>query len=143
MNRIHVITLGVKDINKSLKFYRDGLGFKTSVNEENPPIVFFQSRGVTFALCPKSGLAEDINSNNPPAGEGFSNTTLAYIVDNKEDVEKNLLRAEKAGGKIAKPPQKAFWGGNHGYFSDPDGFYWEVMFWDGWKFNKDGSLRIA
>ncbi|MGW8145194.1 MAG: VOC family protein [Anaerolineales bacterium] len=142
MNRIHIITLGVKDIDKSLAFYRDGLGFKTTVSEDNPPIVFFQSEGVTLALCPREGLSEDIDKDNPPTGSGFSGTTLGYIVKEKDDVEGILSLAQKAGGKIVKNAQWAFWGGHHGYFSDPDGYYWEVMYWENWKFNKDGSLDI-
>ena len=59
MNRVHVITLGMEDIIRSLMFHRDGLGFSTKVEEDNPPIVSFQSEGVTMALCPKAGLAED------------------------------------------------------------------------------------
>jgi catechol 2,3-dioxygenase-like lactoylglutathione lyase family enzyme len=118
VNRVHVITLGVEDINKSLKFYRDGLGFPTSVEEDNPPIVFFQSQGVTLALCPRKGLAEDIDKENPPEGEGFSGTTLGYVVKEKDDVDRILTLAEKAGGSIVKSPQWAFWGGYHGCFSD-------------------------
>lgn len=142
MNRIHIITLGVKDINKSLTFYRDGLGFKTTVSEDNPPIVFFQTMGVTLALCPKDGLSEDIDKDHPPLGSGFSGTTLGYIVEDKNAVEMVLSLAEKAGGKIIKSAQEAFWGGYHGYFSDPDGYYWEVMYWENWKFKDDGSLDI-
>ncbi len=142
MNRIHVITLGVKDINKSLKFFRDGLGFTTSVAEDNPPIVFFQSEGITLALCPREELAEDIDKVNPPKGNGFSGNTLAYVVETKKNVDKILSLAEEAGGKIIKPAQQAFWGGYHGYFSDLDGYYWEVMYWENWKFKDDGSLDI-
>jgi catechol 2,3-dioxygenase-like lactoylglutathione lyase family enzyme len=130
MNRIHVITLGVKDIDKSLAFYRDGLGFRTTVTEENPPIIFFQSMGVTLALCPLEGLSEDINKDHPPAGRGFSGTTLGYIVEEKDEVENILSLAEEAGGKIVKSAQWAFWGGYHGYFSDPD----SMMYWENWKF---------
>jgi hypothetical protein len=79
MNRIHVITLGVKDIDKSLAFYWDGLGFRTTVSEDNPPIVFFQSMGVALALCSLEGLSEDINHDYPPAGSGFSGTTLGML----------------------------------------------------------------
>lgn len=126
----------------SLAFYKDGLGFVTTVAEENPPIVFFQSEGVTLALCPREGLAEDIDKDFPPKGDGFSGTTLAYIVNSKDDVERILSLSEKAGGKIIKPAQQAFWGGYHGYFADPDGYYWEVMYWENWKFKDDGSLDI-
>lgn len=140
--RVHIITLGVEDINRSLRFYRDGLGFATTVDEGNPPIVFFQSQGVTLALCPRKGMAEDIDKENPPEGEGFSGTTLGYVVAQKSQVDQVVALAESAGGKIVKPPQQAFWGGYHGYFTDPDGFCWEVMYWDNWHFNQDGSLRI-
>ena len=140
--RVHVITLGVEDIDKSLRFYRDGLGFPTTVEGDDPPIVFFQSPGVTLALCPREGLAEDIDQENPPQGEGFSRTTLGYVVREKGEVDRILALAEKAGGAIAKRAQRAFWGGYHGYFSDPDGHYWEVMYWESWQFNRDGSLKI-
>lgn len=142
MNRVHVVTLGVHDINRSLQFYRDGLGFSSTVDQSDPPIVFFQSQGVTLALCPKRGLAEDIDKRNPPQGEGFSGITLGYVVGDEDEVDKILALAEKAGGRIAKPPQWAFWGGYHGNFADPDGYYWEVMCWENWRFNEDGSLDI-
>jgi catechol 2,3-dioxygenase-like lactoylglutathione lyase family enzyme len=142
MNRIHIITLGVQDINLSLRFYRDGLGFSTTAADDNPPIVFFQSLGVTLALCPKEGLAQDIDPESPPQGSGFGGVTLGVVVDGKSEVARILTLAEKAGGRIVKPAQQAFWGGWHGYFSDPDGYFWEVMYWENWKFKADGSLDI-
>ena len=141
MNRIHVITLGVTDMNRALKFYR-ALGFKTSVLEENPGIVFFQSDGVTLALYPRAGLAEDIDPANPPQGEGFGGITLAYNTREQGDVDKIIALAAQAGGKVVKSPQRVFWGGYSGYFSDPDGYYWEVAYWEKWQFNTDGSLVI-
>jgi catechol 2,3-dioxygenase-like lactoylglutathione lyase family enzyme len=72
MNRVHVVTLGVSDMDRVLEFYRDGLGFETSVAEENPPIVFFQSDGTTLALCPRDGMVKDIDQEHPPRGEGFA-----------------------------------------------------------------------
>ena len=142
MDRVHIVTLGVEDINRSLKFYRDGLGLSTTVDESDPPIVFFQSQGVTLALCPRGGLAEDIDDRNPPQGEGFSGTTLGYVVRDEDEVDRILALAEKAGGSIVKTPQRAFWGGYHGYFADPDGYYWEVMYWENWRFKEDGCLDI-
>ena len=141
MNRIHVITLGVTDMSRSLKFYR-ALGFKTSVSDESPAIVFFQSDGVTLALYPRAGLAEDIDPANPPQGQGFGGITLAYNTREQGDVDKIIALAEQAGGKMVKPPQRVFWGGYSGYFSDPDGYYWEVTYWENWKFKADGSLVI-
>jgi catechol 2,3-dioxygenase-like lactoylglutathione lyase family enzyme len=142
VNRVHIVTLGVKDINRSLEFYRDGLGFSTTVDESDPPIVFFQSDGVTLALCPKGPLADDIDENDPPQGQGFSGTTLGFVARNEGEVDRILQQAEKAGGTIVKSPQRAFWGGYHGYFADPDGYYWEVMSWENWRFKQDGSLDI-
>ena len=141
MNHIHLITLGVKDINRSLKFYRM-LGFQTSMQEETPDIVFFQNGGTTLALYPRDGLAKDINEENPPQGQGFGGITLAFNTRAQDDVDKIIKQAEAAGGKIIKPPQRVFWGGYSGYFADPDGYYWEVAYWEQWQFNEDGSLVI-
>ena len=141
MNHIHIITLGVKDINRSLKFYR-ALGFQTSVQEENPGIVFFQNGGTTLALYPREKLAEDISEANPPQGEGFSGITLAHNTKTKDEVDRIMGLAEKAGARIVKKPQRVFWGGYSGYFVDPDGYYWEVAYGENWQFNEDGSLLI-
>jgi uncharacterized glyoxalase superfamily protein PhnB len=143
MNRIHIITLGVKNIRRSLEFYR-ALGFQTSVQEENPGIVFFQSGGVTLALYPRDKLAEDINisEENPPQGERFGGIALAHNTREKDEVDRIMELAEKVGAKIIKPPQRVFWGGYSGYFSDPDGYYWEVAYGENWQFNEDGSLVI-
>jgi catechol 2,3-dioxygenase-like lactoylglutathione lyase family enzyme len=142
MNRVHVVTLGVGDIDRALRFYRDGLGFETSDEEENPPIVFFQSDGVTLALCPRDGMAKDIDQDNPPQGDGFAGVTLAYVARDQDEVDRIMELAERAGGEVVKKPQRVFWGGHSGYFRDPDGYYWEVMYWEDWKFKGDGSLLI-
>ncbi len=134
--------LGVSDISKSLKFYRDGLGFKTSVKEDNPDIVFFKNGGTRLALYPLNELAEDINNSNPPRGEGFSGITLAYNAKSKKEVDEVIAMAEKAGGKIVKKAQKVFWGGYSGYFTDPDGYYWEVAYCDIWKFDENNMIII-
>jgi uncharacterized protein len=142
MNRINLITLGVKNISQSLKFYRDGLGFETSVAEETPGIVFFKNGGTKLALYPLDELAKDINENAPPAGRGFSGITLAYNAKSAEEVDKIINSAEMAGGKIVKAPQKVFWGGYSGYFLDLDGYYWEVAYAESWKFDENDMLII-
>ena len=142
MNRVHGVTLGVRDMDRALRFYRDGLGFEASVAEENPPIVFFQSDGTTLALCPRDGMAKDIDQENPLRGAGVGGITLAYVAREQGEVDQIMELAERAGGEIVKKPQRVFWGGYSGYFRDPDGYYWEVMYWEDWKFKNDGSLLI-
>jgi uncharacterized glyoxalase superfamily protein PhnB len=129
-------------MDRALRFYRNGLGFETSVAEENPDIVFFQSDGTTLAICPRDGIAKDINQENPPQGTGFGGITLAYVVKEQEEVDRIMELAKRAGAEVVKKPQRVFWGGYSGYFCDPDGYYWEVMYWEDWKFREDGSLLI-
>jgi uncharacterized protein len=142
MNRINLITLGVNNIERSLQFYRDGLGFETSVNEKNPSIVFFNNGGTKLALYPRNELAEDINETSPPEGNGFSGITLAYNAKSEAEVNEIIAMAEQAGGKVVKTPQRVFWGGYSGYFTDPDGYYWEVAYGEMWEFDENDMLVI-
>ena len=80
MNKITCICLGVKNMEKALKFYRDGLGYKTDCKEDNPPVCFFDTPGTKFELFPLDLLVKDINETNPPKGNGFSGITLTYNV---------------------------------------------------------------
>lgn len=142
MNRINLICLGVSNMERSVKFYRDGLGFQTTEDKDNPEIIFFNNQGSKLELYPVDLLAEDIDKSDPPKGSGFSRITLAYNAKSKEEVDSIIQKAEKAGGVIAKHPQIVFWGGYSGYFSDPDGFYWEVAYSDNWKFDDNDMLII-
>lgn len=125
--RISIITLGVRDLKKSRKFY-DALGWKMSTNDEEAEniIAYNMSNGVALGLFGYDALAHDANVDAD--GSGFRGVTIAYNVDNKEDVATVLTEAEKAGGKIVKSAQDVFWGGHSGYFSDPDGHLWEVAY---------------
>ena len=136
MNKITCICLGVKDMERSIKFYRDGLGYKTDCTENNPPVCFFDTPGTKFELFPLEQLAKDINEN------GFSGITLAYNVEHKEDVDNVIELVRKAGGEIVKEPQEVFWGGYHAYFSDPDGYYWEVSWGPHFQFDENGLLKF-
>ena len=73
-----------------------------------------------------------------PALAGFDRLNK----DLKDDVDTIMKQAETAGGKIIKQPRRVFWGGYSGYFADPDGYYWEVAYWEKWQFNDNGSLVI-
>ena len=142
MNRINLITLGVRNMNESLHFYRDGLGFETTMSEENPGIVFFNNGGTKLALYSLEELAKDINPEQPPAVTGFSGLTLAYNAKSQAEVDAIMNKAAEAGATIVKTPRLVFWGGYSGYFSDPNGFYWEVAYSDHWKFDEQQMLII-
>lgn len=141
MNRINIICLGVRDMKRSIQFYRDGLGFQTDEKEDNPAVIFFDTTGTKFELYPLNLLAEDINSDNPPKiGTGFSGVTLALNVKSKNEVDEVIKLARKSGAIISKEPQDVFWGGYHAYFADPDGYYWEVAWCPNFKFDENEML---
>jgi hypothetical protein len=120
--KISVITLGVKDLRASLKFYRDGLGFTPEGDTKD--IGILKMEGAWLSLYPRESLARDATVS--PEGSGFHGFTIAHNVKSKTEVDEVLAFAVKAGGKIIKPGQDAFWGGYSGYFADPDDFLWEV-----------------
>lgn len=139
--RISIITLGVKDLERSYRFYHEGLGFPTNSQVEDG-IIFFQTAGTRLALYPLDKLAEDVSPTLKGDRAGFPGITLAHNTRTKAEVGQVLHMAEEAGGKIVKPAQDVFWGGYSGYFTDPDGYYWEVAWGESWEFNTDGSLVV-
>ncbi|MFS0638374.1 VOC family protein [Mesobacillus foraminis] len=144
MNRLNLLTLGTKDIVKSHQFYKE-LGFDTSIRgpESNPAIIFFRNEGTRIALYPLKELAKDVNQDNPPAtSNGFSGITLAYNAKSKEEVDVVIKKAKSAGATIQKEPKNTDWGGYGGYFTDPDGYYWEVAFGEDWEFDESNMLII-
>ena len=122
--RISIITLGVSDLERSIAFYRDGLGLPRREGPDS--IAFFETRGTWLSLYPRDELAEDATV--PPHGEGFAGFTLAHNVPSKAEVDATLEQAVEAGARLVKPAQEVFWGGYSGYFADPDGFLWEVAY---------------
>ncbi|MBW2372271.1 MAG: VOC family protein, partial [Deltaproteobacteria bacterium] len=121
--RVSLITLGVSDLERSIAFYRDGLGLP---QREGPPsIAFFDLRGGTWlSLYPREALAEDATV--PAEGGGFRGITLAHNVRSREEADAVMAEALAAGATLVKPAQDVFWGGYSGYFADPDGHLWEV-----------------
>ncbi len=142
--RISVLTLGVSDLNRSYRFYKNGLGLPTKMTPDGG-IVIFATTGTRLSLYPYKKLAEDVGietaDGQGPVGR-FKIFTFAHAVKSKSEVEKLLSMAERAGGKIVKQAQDVFWGGYSGYFSDPDGYLWEVNYSDSFRFDSDGSLAI-
>lgn len=123
--KIGLVTLGVRDLVRSLAFYRDGLGWPTHAYNPEADVVFFALDGTWLSLYPRDKLAEDARL---PDGQGFGGITLAHNEASEARVDEVYAQAIAAGAKPVKPPQKAFWGGYSGYFTDPDGYPWEIAF---------------
>ena len=139
--RISIITLGVKDLERSLTFYRDGLKLPTTRHADQG-IIFFQTNGTCLALYPYEELARDVSEDFLVERSKFPGITLAHSVRTRAEVDLVLKEAAEAGAKIEKPAQDTFWGGYSRYFSDPDGYLWEVAF-GAFEFRDDGSLLVT
>ena len=124
--KITLITLGVSDLDGSIGFYRDGLGFPMEDRDEDDDVAFFPLEGTWLALYPRSLLAQDATI--PDSKPGFSGMTLAHNVESKAAVDATLELADAAGARIVKPAAETFWGGYSGYFADPDDHLWEIAY---------------
>ena len=134
--RIHVITLGVADLEQSLRFYRDGLGLSSPgiVGTEYPGdterpagavAMYDLQGGLILALYPRTEVAKDAGIPVGPAGSGeFS---IGHAVASREDVDALLAKAKAAGARLTGGPHERAWGLYSGYFRDPDGHLWEVL----------------
>ncbi|HEX6988678.1 MAG TPA: VOC family protein [Bacillota bacterium] len=128
--RVTVITIGVEDLERSLAFYRDGLGLSTPgiVGQEfdHGAVVFFDLQpGLKLAIWPRDSIARDTGlSPSPPSPTEF---TLGHNVSSRAEVDALMDEARRAGATIVKPAQETFWGGYAGYFQDPDGHLWEIV----------------
>jgi uncharacterized protein len=128
--RITVITLGVDELEKAVAFYRDGLGWHTPgiVGKEfaHGAVAFFELRpGVQLALWARDDIAHDTGL--PKSARSPTEFTLGHNVNSAQEVDAAMARARTAGAKIVKDAGKTFWGGYAGYFADPDGHVWEVV----------------
>jgi len=128
--RITIITLGVDDLERALAFYRDGLGLPTQgivgTEFEYGAVAFFELRsGVMLALWPRTSIAHDTGlPQGPPSASEF---TLGHNVASKEEVDAVMAQAQQAGATIVQQPRDTFYGGYSGYFQDPDGHLWEIV----------------
>jgi uncharacterized protein len=132
---ITLVTLGVDDLEKSMRFYRDGLGLATDgiVGQqfEHGAVAFFQLQaGLRLALWPRKSIAHDTGL--PVAPRSATDFTVAHNVRSKDEVDAVMAQAKAAGAAIVKPAHETFWGGYTGYFQDPDGHVWEVAFNPQW-----------
>lgn len=128
--RITVITLGVNDLERSLTFYRDGLGLTTQgifgAEFEHGAVAFFDLyAGLKLAIWPRTSIAHDTGiALGVPSP---TDLTIGHNVASKDEVDSVMEQAKKAGALIVKPAQITFWGGYAGYFQDPDQHVWEIV----------------
>lgn len=119
-----MITLGVKDLATSVRFYKEGLGFPQM--ESPPEVAFFTLNGTWLGLYNREALAKDATVKSD--GSGFNSFTISHNVETEEEVDLIIKNAINAGASIAKEAQTTSWGGYSGYFKDPDGHLWEVAY---------------
>jgi uncharacterized protein len=133
--RVTVITVCVDDLERSLKFYRDGLGLKTEgiigKEFEHGAVAFFDLQaGLKLAIWLRKSLAHD--SGLPLTAPSATEFSLGHNVSSKAEVDAVMAQAKSAGAAIVKPAQDTFWGGYAGYFQDPDQHLWEVVWNPQW-----------
>lgn len=134
---ITVITLGVDNLEVSLAFYR-GLGFKTEgivgAAFEHGAVVFIPLQpGLRLALWPRQSIAHDTGL--PQSAASATEMTLGHNVSTRAEVDTIMQCAEKRGARIVRPAHDTFWGGYSGYFQDPDGHVWEIVWNPQWLAN--------
>ena len=136
--RISLITLGVRDLERAKDFY-GRLGW-TVVEGSPDDVAFYQAGGMVLALWDRALLAED--SAVADAG-GWGGVTLAYNVAAPHEVDAVIDEARAAGATIGRAPDETFWGGYSGVFIDPDGHPWEIAHNPGWTLHEDGSVSAS
>jgi len=134
--QINVITLAVNDLERSIAFYRDGLGlptkgivgteFKGTATEPSGAVCFFELNGsLTLAVYPRSDLAKD--SKILPVAPSSLEFSLGYLAESRDEVDTILQQAQEAGATLTDPAHERPWGIYSGYFKDPDGHLWEII----------------
>ena len=136
--RISIVTLGVEDLARAVRFYEAmGLRRHGGITDN---VAFFQMGGSILALWPRDELAKDAGITDD--GRGFRAAALAYNTRSDAEVEEVLASAERAGGRIVKPAQRAFWGGWYGYFADSEGHLWEVAHNPAFPIDAEGRIAL-
>jgi catechol 2,3-dioxygenase-like lactoylglutathione lyase family enzyme len=126
--RISLVTLGVRDLARARAFY-EALGWR-EVHQPDDEVCFFQAGGMVFGLWTALG------------GHGAPGLELAHNVRSPDEVSAILAEAERAGGSVIRPAERASWGGTTGAFADPEGYVWEVAHNPGWTLAEDGAVSI-
>ncbi len=137
--KLNLITLGVKDFEKSVKFYEDGLKWKKS-EKSMEGLALFPLGGIVLALHPINELAEDTGLSFQPSN--FSGLTISYNAKSKEEVNQVLKKVQSLDATIVKSAQEVYWGGYSGYFKDLDGYLFEVAYNPFWELDDYDNLIL-
>lgn len=132
--RVSLVTLGVRDLGRALRFY-EALGWRSHAGMQDD-VVFFQAGGMVVALWDRASLAAD---SAVPDGGGWGGVTLAYNTRSPAEVDAVVAEARAAGATVAREPGPTFWGGYSAVFVDPDGHPWEVAHNPGWTVDEHGT----
>jgi catechol 2,3-dioxygenase-like lactoylglutathione lyase family enzyme len=136
--RLNIVTLGVRDLERAIAFYRDGLGWKPAV--ETGDFVLFDLGGVALALYPHDLLAQDAGVRT--GRHAFGGVTLAQNVRSRDEVDRTIASACAAGATLLRAASEKEWGGYSGYFADPDGNPWEIAFHPHFRLDDRGRLVL-
>ncbi len=134
-NRVTLITLGVKDLDRAVSFY-GAIGWSPS--EVMEKVAFYDMNGMKLGFYTLEGLSEDMK--RPVQSLGTGAMTLGQNFPTEAEVDAAYDAAITAGGNVVTRPEKIFWGGYSGYFSDPDGHVWEYAMNPYWPLDEDGHL---
>jgi catechol 2,3-dioxygenase-like lactoylglutathione lyase family enzyme len=137
--RINLVTLGVADIARARSFY-ERLGLKASA-AGNEHVAFFDANGVVLGLFGHNDLAADAHIEATPE-PAFRGVSLAWNVESEAEADSVIAHAVACGATLVKPPQRVFWGGYSGYFTDPDGHLWEVAYNPFFPLSKEGRIQL-
>lgn len=137
--KLHLNTLGTDDFQKSLAFYKDGLGWKLS-NKSLDGLALFDLGGIILALHPRQELADDTTLAYQPTT--FSGLTISHNTKSEQEVDEILEKVAKLGATIVKPAQRVYWGGYSGYFKDLDGHLFEVAYNPFWELDENDNVKL-
>jgi uncharacterized protein len=138
LQRITVITLGVRDLAGARHFY-EALGWRSDARPEDD-VVFFQAGDMVVSLWDRAELAGDGAVEDTP---GWGGVTLALNVGSPQEVRAVIEQARSAGARIGREPGDTFWGGYSGVFVDPEGHPWEIAHNPHWTLTPDGGVRLG
>ncbi|WP_187260874.1 VOC family protein [Pontibacter beigongshangensis] len=137
--RITLITLGVKNLQRSRDFYRNVFGWEqTEASTES--VIFMQLNGLQLALFPQESLADDAGV--AADGKGFRGFSLAHNMRSEQEVDALVTELEQKGARVLKRPEKVFWGGYSGYIADPDDNLWEIVYNPFLPLDEQGNVSI-